>query len=384
MYVLTNCVIYTNSNDEDSAVLHDHCVVVDGELIRAILPMTECPAELEKVDLAGAKLCAGFIDLQLNGCGGVLFNNDISVATLAIMQATNERFGCTSFLPTLITTNDNDMHKAVAVMADYQQQFNNQALGLHLEGPYLSSAKKGIHNSELIRTSEQHMIDFMCDNSTQICTVTVAPEQVESQHIQQLSQANIQVALGHSNASYEVAMQGFTAGASFTTHLFNAMSSITGRDPGVVGATFDSKDNYAGIIVDGHHVDYANVRMSHKLLRDRLVLVTDAVAPAGADIDSFDFVGTEVFYRDGKCVGADGTLGGSALTMIEAVENTVKHVGLPLVEGLRMASLYPAKAIGVDDKLGSIRVGKVANITVFDDDFNVQKTIVNGQMKSFS
>lgn len=384
MYVLTNCVIYTNSNDADSAILHDHCVVVNGELITAILPIAQCPVELEKVDLQGANLCAGFIDLQLNGCGGVLFNNDISVATLARMQATNERFGCTSFLPTLITTEDADMQQAVNVMADYQQQYSHQALGLHLEGPYLSTAKKGIHNANLIRHSEQKMIDFMCDNSAQICTVTVAPEQIASQHIQQLAQANIQVALGHSNASYNVAMQAFAAGASFTTHLFNAMSSITGRDPGVVGATFDSKDNYAGIIVDGHHVDYANVRMSHKLLGERLVLVTDAVSPAGADLDSFDFVGTQVFYRDGKCVGADGTLGGSALTMIEAVENTVKHVGLTLAESVRMASLYPAKAIGVDDKLGSISVGKVANITVFDDDFNVQKTIVNGQMKSFS
>jgi len=384
MYVLTNCVIYTNSSDINSAILHDHCVVIDDEIISAILPLAQCPIELEKVDLAGANLCAGFIDLQLNGCGGVLFNNDISVATLEIMQVTNERFGCTSFLPTLITTNDSDMHNAVAVMAQFQQQYSHQALGLHLEGPYLSLAKKGIHSSALLRNSEQSMIDFMCQNSAQISTVTIAPEQTQLKHIKQLSQAGIQVSLGHSNASYSEAMQCFSAGASFTTHLFNAMSSITGRDPGVVGATYDTKNNYAGIIVDGHHVDYANVRMSHKLLGERLVLVTDGVAPAGANIESFDFVGTEVFYRNGKCVGADGTLGGSALTMIEAVENTVKKVGLTLVESLRMASLYPAKSIGVDEQLGSISVGKVANITVLDDKFKVQKTIVNGQIKSFS
>jgi len=378
MYALTNCTIYTNNS-----VLTEHCVIVDGEFIHDLVPVVDCPADITRIDLAGANLTAGFIDLQLNGCGGVLFNTDISINTLEIMQQTNERFGCTSYLPTLITATDAEMKSAITTMTTYLDKHSNQALGLHLEGPYLSTAKKGIHNIDLIRRSEQPMIDYICANSAVINTITVAPEHTDAAHIAQLTAADILVSIGHSNATYTECMQGFEAGARFATHLFNAMSSITGRDPGVVGAIYDHKNVYAGIIVDGHHVDYANVRMSHKLMGERLVLVTDAVAPAGANIESFDFVGTEVFYRDGKCVGADGTLGGSALTMIEAVENTVKHVGLPLDEALRMANLYPAKAIGIDHKLGSIAKGKVANLTAFDANFTVIKTIVNGQVKSF-
>ena len=378
MYALTNCTIYTNDS-----VLTEHCVIVDGEYIHDLVPVAECPAEITKIDLAGANLTAGFIDLQLNGCGGVLFNTDISIKTLEIMQETNERFGCTSYLPTLITATDDAMKSAIDTMTAYLDKHSNQALGLHLEGPYLSTAKKGIHSIDLIRRSEQAMIDHISANSAVISKVTLAPENTDAAHIAQLTAADVLVSVGHTNATYTECMQGFDAGARFATHLFNAMTSITGRDPGVVGAIYDHKDVYAGIIVDGHHVDYANVRMSHKLMGEKLVLVTDAVAPAGANIESFDFVGTEVFYRDGKCVGADGTLGGSALTMIEAVENTVKHVGLPLAETLRMANLYPAKAIGVEDKLGSIAKGKVANLTAFNADFAVIKTIVNGQVKSF-
>ena len=378
MYALTNCTIYTNDS-----VLTEHCVIVDGEYIHDLVSVADCPADIEKIGLAGVSLTAGFIDLQLNGCGGVLFNTDISVKTLEIMQETNERFGCTSYLPTFITATDDAMKSAIETMTAYLAKHSNQALGLHLEGPYLSVAKKGIHSSDLIRRSEQAMIDHISANSAVISKVTLAPENTDPAHIKQLVAADVLVAVGHTNATYTECMQGFDAGARFATHLFNAMTSITGRDPGVVGAIYDHQDVYAGIIVDGHHVDYANVRMSHKLMGEKLVLVTDAVAPAGANIESFDFVGTEVFYRDGKCVGADGTLGGSALTMIEAVENTVKHVGLPLDETLRMANLYPAKAIGVEDKLGSIAKGKVANLTAFDADFTVIKTIVNGQVKSF-
>lgn len=378
MYALTNCTVFTASE-----ILSEYCVLVEDEQIYDIVRLMDCPDGIEKIDLDGANLTAGFIDLQINGCGGVLFNTAPTIETLETMQQTNARFGCTSFLPTLITATDPEIESAIGLMTDYLQSHQNQALGLHIEGPYLSTAKKGIHNAELIRTSEQRMIDLFCENAAAITTVTLAPENTNPAHIQQLVSAGIIVSVGHSNATYQECMQGFDAGVSFGTHLYNAMSSITGREPGVVGAIYDNSQVYAGIIVDGHHVDYANIRLSHNVMGDRLVLVTDAVTPAGTDISSFDFVGTEVFYRDGKCISADGTLGGSALTMIEAVENTVKHVGVPLDEALRMASLYPAKAIGVDAKLGSICKGKIANLTAFDDNFTVTTTIINGQVKSF-
>ncbi|HHB1206368.1 TPA: N-acetylglucosamine-6-phosphate deacetylase, partial [Vibrio cholerae] len=173
--------------------------------------------------------------------------------------------------------------------------------------------------------------------------------------------------------------KSFESGITFATHLFNAMTPMVGREPGVVGAIYDTPEVYAGIIADGFHVDYANIRIAHKIKGEKLVLVTDATAPAGAEMDYFIFVGKKVYYRDGKCVDENGTLGGSALTMIEAVQNTVEHVGIALDEALRMATLYPAKAIGVDEKLGRIKKGMIANLTVFDRDFNVKATVVNGQ-----
>ncbi|NIY82842.1 N-acetylglucosamine-6-phosphate deacetylase [Vibrio hepatarius] len=374
MYALTNCKIYTGSD-----VLVDHAVIIKNELIDKVCPVSELPKDIETRDLNGANLSPGFIDLQLNGCGGVMLNDEITAKTMQIMHEANLKSGCTSFLPTLITSSDEDMKQAIAAAREYHTQYQNQSLGLHLEGPYLNVAKKGIHSVDYIRPSDDSMIDYMCENADVITKVTLAPEHNEPEHIERLKDAGIVVSIGHTNATYAEARRGFEAGISFATHLFNAMTPMVGREPGVVGAIYDTPDVYAGIIADGFHVDYANIRIAHKIKGEKLVLVTDATAPAGADMDYFIFVGKKVYYRDGKCVDENGTLGGSALTMIEAVQNTVEHVGIALDEALRMATLYPAKAIGVDEKLGRVKKGMIANLTVFDRDFNVQATIVNGQ-----
>ncbi len=374
MYALTNCKIYTGSD-----VLRDHAVVINNGVIVSVSPVSELAADIETRDLQGANLSPGFIDLQLNGCGGVMFNDEITADTIQIMHQANLKSGCTSFLPTLITSSDENMRQAVAAARDYHVQYQNQSLGLHLEGPYLNVAKKGIHSVDYIRPSDNNMIDFMCENADVIAKVTLAPEHNNPEHIERLRDAGIVVSIGHTNATYAEARQSFEHGITFATHLFNAMTPMVGREPGVVGAIYDTADVYAGIIADGFHVDYANIRIAHKIKGEKLVLVTDATAPAGANMDYFIFVGKKVYYRDGKCVDENGTLGGSALTMIEAVQNTVEHVGIALDEALRMATLYPAKAIGVDHKLGRIKPGMVANLTVFDRDFTIQANIVNGQ-----
>ncbi|QMV52520.1 N-acetylglucosamine-6-phosphate deacetylase [Ewingella americana] len=376
MYALKNGRIYTGHD-----VLDNHAVVIaDGKIERVCLA-AELPANMETRDLDGASLAPGFIDLQLNGCGGVQFNDSleaISVKTLEIMQKANEKSGCTSYLPTLITCSDDYMKHGINVMRDYLKKYPHQALGLHLEGPYLSPLKKGTHNPAFIRKPDSAMIDYLCANADVITKVTLAPEQAEDKYIRQLRDAGIIVSGGHSNATYEEARKGFAAGITFTTHLFNAMPAITGRQPGLVSAIFDTPEVYTGIIVDGHHVAWANVRNAKKLKGDKLVLVTDATAPAGADIQEFIFAGKTIYYRDGLCVDENGVLSGSALTMIEAVQNSVEHVGIALDEALRMATLYAARAIGVDSLLGSIEAGKVANLTAFTHDFKITKTIVNG------
>ncbi|MBK0003856.1 N-acetylglucosamine-6-phosphate deacetylase [Erwinia sp. S38] len=376
MYALTQGRIYTGHE-----VLDGHAVVIADGLIDRVCPQGEVPAGIEIRDVNGAIIAPGFIDLQLNGCGGVQFNDDpaaISVETLNIMQKANEKSGCTSFLPTLITSTDELMKRAVEVMRAWLAQNSHQALGLHLEGPWLNPLKKGTHNPALIRAPDKALVDFLCDNADVITKITLAPEKVGTEVIRQLRAAGIVISAGHSHATYDEARSGISAGVSFATHLYNAMPTTTGREPGLIGALFDSPDVWCGVIADGLHVHFANIRNAKRIKGDKLVLVTDATAPAGANIDQFIFAGKTIYYRNGLCVDENGTLSGSALTMIEAVENSVEHVGIALDETLRMATLYPARAMGVDNQLGSIEAGKVANLTVFTRDYKITRTIVNG------
>lgn len=377
MYALVNGRIFTGYD-----ILDDHAVVIADGIIDRVCPRAMLDAALPQQDMAGAFIAPGFIDLQLNGCGGVQFNDSpeaLSVETLEIMQRANEKSGCTSFLPTLITSSDELMKQAVETMRAWLTTRQNQALGLHLEGPWLNREKKGTHNPVLIRQPDPALVDYLCANADVITKVTLAPEQAGSEVIRQLSAAGIIVSAGHSNATYAEAKAGFSAGITFATHLYNAMSPFSGREPGLVGALFDSPDVYCGIIADGLHVNYANVRMAKRLKGERLILVTDATAPAGAAIDKFIFAGKTIYYRNGLCVDEHGTLSGSALTMIEAVQNSVEYCGIALDEALRMATLYPARAMGVEKQLGTVAAGKAANLTVFTRDYQIIKTFVNGE-----
>ncbi|MHA1000344.1 N-acetylglucosamine-6-phosphate deacetylase [Leclercia pneumoniae] len=376
MYALTHGRIYTGHE-----ILDDHAIVVANGLIERICPLSELPADIEQRALNGAIISPGFIDVQLNGCGGVQFNDTaeaVTVETLEIMQKANEKSGCTSYLPTLITTSDELMKQGIAVMRDYLSQHPNQALGLHLEGPWLNIVKKGTHNPDYVRKPDNELVDYLCANADVITKVTLAPEMAGPEVIRKLSAAGIVVSAGHSNATLKEAKIGFRAGITFATHLYNAMPYITGREPGLVGAIFDEPDVYCGIIADGLHVDYANIRNAKRIKGDKLCLVTDATAPAGANIEQFIFAGKTIYYRNGLCVDENGTLSGSALTMIEGVRNLVEHCGIALDEVLRMATLYPARAMGVATRLGSIAPGMVANLTAFTHDFKIIKTIVNG------
>ncbi|EPB6468928.1 N-acetylglucosamine-6-phosphate deacetylase [Cronobacter dublinensis] len=376
MYALTHGRIYTGHD-----ILDDHAIVIADGLIERLCPLADLPAGIEQRDMGGAIIAPGFIDVQLNGCGGVQFNDTadaVSVDTLEIMQKANEKSGCTSYLPTLITCSDALMKQGVRVMRDYLAHHKNQALGLHLEGPWLNIVKKGTHNPDYVREPDAELVDYLCENADVITKITLAPERVAPEVIAKLTAAGIVVSAGHSNATLKEAKKGFRAGIRFATHLFNAMPYITGREPGLTGAIFDEPDVFCGIIADGLHVDFANVRLAKKVKGDKLCLVTDATAPAGANIDEFIFAGKTIYYRNGLCVDENGTLSGSALTMIEGVRNLVEHVNIALDEALRMATLYPARAMGVAHRLGSIEPGKVANLTAFTRDYKIIKTIVNG------
>lgn len=379
MYALTNCTIYTGF-----AVLQDHALTIAHERIQAIFPVEDLPADCECIDLQGAAITPGFIDLQLNGCGGVMFNDAIAPETLDVMHQTNLRSGTTSFLPTLITTSDDDMRAAIATVQAYRQAHPHSVLGLHLEGPYLNPKRKGIHNGDYVRSPDADMIAAISQaGSDTVRLVTLAPEMATAADIAQLAQAGIVVSAGHTNANHDQAVAGFHQGVTMVTHLFNAMSPWQSRQPGMVGAALDHPDIYAGIIADGHHVHFTSIALAHKLKGDRLFLVTDATPPAGTVMDSFIIGGQQVYYRDGKCVSAEGTLGGSALTMTAAIANCVNQVGIPLTEALRMASLYPAQALNIANQYGQFSPGSIANVTIFDDDLNVLGIVDVGQLQFF-
>ncbi|MGO5000135.1 N-acetylglucosamine-6-phosphate deacetylase [Oceanisphaera sp. W20_SRM_FM3] len=376
MFALTACRIFTGKG-----WLEQHAVIINNGRIQALVTEAELDARLVQYPQAGAIVCAGFIDLQLNGCGGVMFNSDISTATLAHMQRTNLASGTTSFLPTLITSPDIDMQTAVRVTRNFMAGHRHQVLGLHLEGPYLNVARKGIHPAAQVRALDAQMLDFLCQQADVLVKVTLAPECHAPEQIRKLVAAGVLVAIGHTAANYEQAEAGFAAGIGFATHLYNAMTpTLNGRSPGVVGAIYDNPRIYAGIIADGFHVHPANIRLAHQVLGERLCLVTDATAAAGAptSLTEFDFCGTRVLIKDGQCVDEHGTLGGSALTMIEGVRYLVNTVGLSLSDALRMASHNPARAIGRDSDLGSIDAGKVANLVLLSPELEVLNTLVNG------
>ena len=375
-YALVNFSTLTGHPSDASESID--AIVITDNVITGVGCKEIIPRECRTVDLAGYTLSPGFIDLQLNGCGGVLFNSNISEETLDIMHATNLRFGCTSFLPTLITCSDDDMIKAIDVVRKYRSRFPGRVPGLHLEGPYINQERSGIHDVNHIRSPSAEMVNYLCNNADVIAMITLAPEVCPKSVVSQLKNAGIVVSIGHSNATFEEVREAEQAGASFVTHLFNAMSQMQNRDPGVVGATLSSGLLGAGIIADGYHLHWNNLLISQRLLNDRLVLVTDATAAAGSDIESFEFGGKTVYHDNGKCTGKDGTLGGSALTMIEAVQNCIQQ-GISPERTIQMATHNPAKVLGLSHVLGEIRKNYRADLVMMDESYSVVGSISDGE-----
>lgn len=296
------------------------------------------------------------------------------------MHESNLRSGCTAFLPTLITSSDENIRHAIYVTREYMAMHPDRVPGIHLEGPYLSLQRKGIHDPTYIREPSSAMIDFFCENADIIAMITLAPEVCAEEIIEKLSKAGIVVSIGHTNATCEQAKAAEKAGATFATHLHNAMSPLGSREPGVVGAIFDSLSIRAGIIADGLHLSWENLRIAHRLMQDRLVLVTDATTPAGTDMETFVFAEQTIYHKNGKCSNADGTLAGSALTMIEAVTNSIRE-GIEPQSVIRMATTNAAKAIHIENKMGNIAVGQFANLAIFDDRYAVHGTVSGGELK---
>lgn len=374
-YAITSKKIFDGEN-----FLSNKAIIINDNKIEDIVNLDEVKIT-EVLDYKDNIITPAFIDLQLNGCGGVLFNDDISEQTLEVMHKTNLRFGTTSFLPTLITTSEENIKKAVEVVTSFHKKYPYSVIGIHIEGPYISKIKKGIHNPIYMKPISQEMVDFLIASAKNVpIKITMAPEENSIDRIKQLVDGGVKVSIGHTNSDYATAKKGISAGISMATHLFNAMSPFEGRSPNVVGAVLDSHTVHAGIIIDGHHVDYASIAMVKEIKKDKLYMVTDAVTPMGTDMTEFPFADQTIYVRNGKCENKDGTLAGANIDMVSSVANAVNHANISLKETLRMASLYPAEAMGISNKIGKISKDYIANLTIIDSNYKMIATIDCGNI----
>jgi N-acetylglucosamine-6-phosphate deacetylase len=360
----------------------DVAVVVEGQRIRGLTAPKQVPADARKHDLSGRMLLPGFIDCQVNGGGGVLFNDQPTVQGIRAIGAAHRRFGTTGFLPTLISDTVDKMRVAVSATDAAIADAVPGVLGVHLEGPFLSRERKGVHAAKYLHAPDADELRVAESLRRGKTLLTLAPECVAPAAVQGLAAAGVIVSAGHSNADYATVRAALDAGVRGFTHLFNAMSPLTSRAPGVVGAALDDSAAWCGVIVDGHHVDPASLRVALKAKpRGKVFLVTDAMPPVGAADPSYVLNGETIVLRDGICRAASGTLAGSALSMIEAVRNAVDMLRVPLDEAVRMASTYPADFLGLGATHGRIDAGYRADFTVVDRDLRVTETWIDGAMQ---
>lgn len=363
----------------DGTVVHRHvAVVIEDGRVAAIVPRSELPpAMMVRALPAGAWLAPGFIDLQVNGGGDVLFNGTPTKETISTIAAAHRKFGTTAFLPTFISDTPEKTMNAIAAVAALVDR-DPSVLGIHLEGPFLSPEKPGVHDPRALRAPTGEDVRTLTRPRKGAMLVTLAPERVPAGFIRQLTAAGIRVSLGHSMATYDEARAAMAEGATGFTHLFNAMRPLASREGGLIAAALESPDAWFGMIVDGIHVDPAMLRLALRGAAHPM-LVSDAMPPVGGVRQSFMLAGEEITVRDGRCVRADGALAGAMLDMSAAVRNGVRLLGLSLASALRLASSHPADFIGLGHVLGRLAPHYRADMVALDpDDVRVIETWVAG------
>ena len=362
-------------------LLADHAVILDQDRIAEVLPSAALPADIPiEADLNGAYLTPGFIDLQVNGGGGVLFNGTPTAEAIRAIGAAHRRYGTTGFLPTLISDDYAVMRRAVTAVDEALARGAPGVLGIHLEGPFLNVLKKGTHDAGKIRALDEEGLAILRSLKRGKTLVTLAPERTTAAMIRRLLEAGVIVWAGHSAADYRETRAALAAGVSGFTHLFNAMTPLQSRAPGMVGAALADADSRFGIIADGHHMHPACLQIAVAAKRrGGAVLVTDAMPTVGAQDKSFVLNNETIHAVDGRLLNAAGSLAGSDLDMAGAVRNAARFARIDWLEAVRMASLYPARALGLADRLGYIRPGYRASLAALNERRQVVQTWIDGQ-----
>lgn len=361
----------------------DRALIVESGRIAGIEPLDALAPDCERRAAGGAMIVPGFIDLQVNGGGGVMFDGDCGVEGLQKICSAHAKFGTTGLLPTLITDTRESTAASIAAGVEAARMKMPGFLGLHLEGPHLSIARKGAHDPALIRPLEDGDLAAMVEARRELpaLMVTLAPENATAEQVKALVEGGVKVSIGHTDTTCRTALAYAEAGASLVTHLFNAMSPLAHREPGVVGAALESGRLWVGIIADGIHVDPVaiGVALRGKNGPARIFAVTDAMSTIGTDLKSFTLNGRTIMRENGRLTLEDGTLAGADIDMIATVAYLHRTAGLPLEEALRMVSVYPAQAIGLDETKGRLGAGRDADFVVLNDDLGVVSTWIGGE-----
>jgi N-acetylglucosamine-6-phosphate deacetylase len=344
----------------------------DGKVIE-LVRIEDIPANYLIRDLGGYLLAPAFIDLQIYGGNGKLFSTELTTESLDAVYEYCLEGGCSQFMITMATNSIEKLLKGISIVKKYQATGGKGLLGLHLEGPYINPIKKGAHLEAFIKKPTMEEVGMLLQKGKGVIKMmTLAPEECDPAVIDLLMENKIIVSSGHSNASYEQGINGFFQGIPAATHLFNAMSTLQGREPGMVGAIYDHPDVVSSIVCDGIHVDFASVRISKKLMGSRLFFITDAVA----EVQHGEY---QHLFKGDRYVLRNGTLSGSSLTMLKAVQNGVEKVGIPLPEALRMAALYPANLMGLGKQWGSMASGTHADFVLLNEQLQLEQLIIDGE-----
>ena len=361
--------------------------IVSGQVLLLSGPRIEALAQPQDprcsdaviVDLEGQLLLPGFIDVQVNGGGGVLFNDDPSPESIHAIGAAHRRFGTTGFLPTLISDDLDTIGRAITAVQSCLDAGLPGVLGIHIEGPFLNSARRGVHDERHLRVLDASVLSLLCRLRAGRTMLTLAPEMTTPEIIATLAAKGLLVSAGHSEASFAETTAAIAHGLRGFTHLFHAMARLDAREPGIVGAALYDADTWCGIIVDGHHVDPIMLKLALRCKRhERFMLVSDAMPTVGSSKSTFVLQGRTIRVVDGICRDENGTLAGTALDMATAVRNAVSLLGLDIAEAARMASEYPAEFLGLGHELGRIAPGYRANLVLMDDECHVHKTWIEG------
>lgn len=314
----------------------------------------------------------GFIDLQIYGAARKLFSADPTIENIRIIEDQLLQEGTTSFLICLATNTPEVFNQCISVIKAYRSEARN-CLGLHLEGPFINPEKRGAHVKEYIRKASLDEIKSLLDfGDGTIKMMTLAPELQDDEVIQYLLDHNVVVSLGHSSATFDQATKAYDQGIQTTTHLFNAMSALQHRAPGIPTAVFNHPKAMASIIADGLHVDFEVINVASKIMKERLFLITDAVTECNSGPYQHHAV-------DGKFVMPDGTLSGSAMTMLQSIKNCVDHCGISLADAINMATYYPAKLMNMENEIGQLSVNAEANFVVVDKELNIEQVFYKGE-----